>query len=63
MVEKRINVRRSSVDRRTARTERRIRDGIGYFTVDQGQRKNDSDRRNNGRRVLHRRKTDQITAL
>lgn len=58
MFERRMNARRSSVDRREVRKDRRIRDGIGYLTVDQGRRVSVSERRTNGRRVLHRRKDD-----
>ena len=58
MIERRKEERRTKMDRRIARTKRRIRDGLGYLTVDQGRRGNVSDRRNAVHRVLHRRVED-----
>lgn len=60
MTEKRIVERRSIINRRAERTDRRVIDVIGYLTEEQGKRGNDSDRRHHERRFLHRRIKDWV---
>ena len=55
MIERRKEERRSMLDRRAAATGRRIRHEMGCFTADKCRRENVSDRRDDERRILHRR--------